>query len=153
MAASHEFVIPAEAAGDRLDVFLARRLPDWSRSQIQRLIREGHVTLDEKQVQKSGEEIKVGARVGIILHSAPQSTRAEELPLDVIYEDSDILVVDKMAGMVMHLGSGIMSGTLVNALLAKLGGGGQLATGGGSNRPGIVHRLDKMTSEIGRAHV
>jgi len=148
MAETRQFVVPVEAAGDRLDVFLARQMPDWSRSQIQRLIREGLVTVGSAPAKKSGEVIESGARISVTAEHEESRATPEDLPLAVVYEDSDIVVVNKAAGMVVHIGSGIKSGTLVNALLCHLAPIGGLSTMGGEQRPGIVHRLDKMTSGL-----
>jgi 23S rRNA pseudouridine1911/1915/1917 synthase len=145
MSESREFVAGPEDARTRLDVFLARRMPDWSRSQIQRQIRSGMVTVGLEAVYKSGREIEGGERVAI--RAARHELRAvpEELPVDILYEDEDLLVVNKPAGMVVHVGAGVNSGTLVNALLHHIG---QLSREGGELRPGIVHRLDRMTSGL-----
>jgi 23S rRNA pseudouridine1911/1915/1917 synthase len=148
MAASRQFVVPAESSGDRLDIFLVRQMPGWSRSQIQRLIREGLVTVGPVPARKGGEEIEAGARISVRAEREEPRATPEDLPLAVVYEDSDILVVNKAAGMVMHLGAGIKSGTLVNALLSHLVPINGLSTMGGGLRPGIVHRLDKMTSGL-----
>jgi 23S rRNA pseudouridine1911/1915/1917 synthase len=145
MAETRQFVVPAEAAGDRLDVFLARQMPDWSRSQIQRLIREGLVAVGPVPAKKSGEAIESGARISVRAEHEELRATPEDLPLAVVYEDSDILVVNKAAGMVVHLGAGVKSGTLVNALLSHINA---LSSIGGEQRPGIVHRLDKMTSGL-----
>ena len=145
MAETRQFVVPAEAAGDRLDLFLVRQMPDWSRSQISRLIRDGLVTVGSTPAKKSGEVIEAGTRISVTAQHEESHATAEDLPLDIIYEDTDILVVNKAAGMVVHLGAGVSSGTLVNALLAHISG---LSKMGGEQRPGIVHRLDKMTSGL-----
>ena len=145
MAVMREFVVPAEAAGGRLDIFLARQMPDWSRSQIQRLIRDGRVTVGSAPAKKAGEEIEAGTRISVRAEREELRAQPEDLPLDVVYEDADLLVVNKPAGMVVHLGAGIKSGTLVNALLSHVQA---LARAGGELRPGIVHRLDKMTSGL-----
>lgn len=145
MAVTRQFVVPAEAAGDRLDAFLVRQMPDWSRSQIQRLIREGLVTLGSAPAKKSGEEIAAGTEITVCAKHDELRATPEDLPLDIVYEDSDILVVNKAAGMVVHVGAGVRSGTLVNALLAHIHA---LSSLGGDLRPGIVHRLDKMTSGL-----
>ena len=145
MAETRQFVVPAEAAGDRLDVFLVRQMPDWSRSRIQRLIREGFVTLGSAPARKSGEVIESGAHISVTAEHEELRATPEDLPLAIVYEDSDILVVNKAAGMVMHLGSGVKSGTLVNALLSHIN---RLSSVGGDLRPGIVHRLDKDTSGL-----
>lgn len=132
-------------AGRRLDVVLARHLPDVSRSQIQRLIRENHVTLDRGHA-KTGLVMKTGVRVEVVLpEPTPAVPAAEALPLVVLHDDADIAVIDKPAGMVVHPGAGHAHGTLVNALLHHLGG---LSGIGGAERPGLVHRLDRGTSGV-----
>jgi len=145
MALTREFVVPAEAAGERLDVFLARRMPDWSRSQIQRLIRQGGVTLNAAAARKAGEEIETGTRIEVQAERQELRATPEDLPLAIVYEDADLLVVNKAAGMVVHVGGGVKSGTLGNALLHHVA---RLSGVGGELRPGIVHRLDKMTSGL-----
>jgi len=139
------FEVDPDEARMRLDVFLARRMPDWSRSQIQRQIRSGMVSIGAETVYKAGAEVETGNRVSI--QAARHELRAtpEELPLDIVYEDEDLVVVNKPAGMVVHVGAGVRSGTLVNALLHHVGA---LARAGGDLRPGIVHRLDRMTSGL-----
>ena len=146
MVQMREFVVPPEAAGDRLDLFLVRQMPDWSRSQIQRLIREGLVTVGAGPAKKAGEEIEAGTPIRVQAEHEELRAVAEDLPLAIVYEDSDILVVNKAAGMVVHVGAGMKSGTLVNAVLAHVATKAGLSTLGGVQRPGIVHRLDKMTS-------
>jgi len=145
MTETRQFVVPAESAGDRVDLFLVRQMPDWSRSQIARLIRQGLVTSGETLVNKPGDVVETGAQISVRAEHAELHATAEDLPLDIIYEDADILVVNKAAGMVVHVGAGVGSGTLVNALLGHIKG---LSTAGGNERPGIVHRLDKMTSGL-----
>ncbi len=137
--------VEAEEAGLRLDVFLARRLPAWSRSQIQKLIRSGLVTVDARIAAKAGEEIAADSRVQATLEKESLNADPEDIPLKVLYEDDDLAVVDKPAGMVTHTGAGIAHGTLVNALLHHFS---QLSLAGGEGRPGIVHRLDKNTSGV-----
>jgi len=141
-----EFVATAEDAGRRLDVFLAEQMPDWSRSQLQQLIRSGLAKIDGQPVRKSGEKVEAGSRVSILAKHEPLNAFAEDLPLTILYEDDDLAVVDKSAGMAVHIGVGTKSGTLVNALLFHLGE--SLSAAGGEMRPGIVHRLDKMTSGL-----
>jgi 23S rRNA pseudouridine1911/1915/1917 synthase len=145
MAATREFVVPDEAAGERLDVFIARQMPDWSRSQILRLIREGLVTLDAVPARKGGQAVGGGVRIAVQAEREETRATPENLPLAIVYEDADLLVVNKAAGMVVHVGAGVTSGTLVNALLHHIG---SLSRAGGELRPGIVHRLDKMTSGL-----
>ena len=140
-----EFIVSPESAGTRLDVFLARHMPDWSRSQIQRLIRAGLATIGARPARKSGEAVEPGQRVTVRLEGQEMRAAPEALPLNIVYEDADLVVVSKPAGMVVHVGAGVKTGTLVNALLHHIG---TLSTAGGELRPGIVHRLDKMTSGL-----
>jgi 23S rRNA pseudouridine1911/1915/1917 synthase len=140
------FIASAEDAGTRLDRFLTGRLPALSRAQIQRLIRDGHVQVDNAPAAKPSLEVRAGlvARVSIpaVTSAAPQP---EALPLAVLYDDADLVVIDKPAGLVVHPGAGHPSGTLVNALLHHVAG---LSGIGGIERPGIVHRLDRGTSGV-----
>ena len=148
MAEIRQFVVPAEAAGDRLDLFLVRQMPDWSRSQIQRLIRDGLVTVGSAAAKKSGEVIEAGTRISVRAEHEESHATPEDLPLAIVYEDSDILVVNKAAGMVVHVGAGReirYPGQRTPRENAPIGG---LSTMGGELRPGIVHRLDKMTSGL-----
>jgi 23S rRNA pseudouridine1911/1915/1917 synthase len=140
-----EFVVTGEEAGTRLDLFLSRRLPEWSRSQIQRQIRSGFVSVGPGAVYKTAEAVRSGDRVSIRASTRELRAVAEALPLDILYEDDDLLVVNKAAGMVVHLGAGVKSGTLVNAFLHHIS---SLSAEGGDLRPGIVHRLDRMTSGV-----
>lgn len=135
----------SEDSGKRLDAFLHQRLPEFSRSRLQSWIKEGRVLLDGKGVRASyimrgGEDISVTPA-----HLAPLKAEPEELPLKILYEDADIIVVDKPAGMVVHAGAGHGRGTLVNALLHHFG---SLSSVNGDLRPGIVHRLDRGTSGV-----
>jgi 23S rRNA pseudouridine1911/1915/1917 synthase len=139
------FFVSPEEHGTRMDVFLARHMPDWSRSQIQRLIRAGLVTVGARRVRKGGEQIHAGARISVRAEAREVRATPEALPLSIVYEDADLVVVNKPAGMVVHIGAGVKSGTLVNALLHHIR---SLSTAGGELRPGIVHRLDKMTSGL-----
>ena len=134
-----------ESAGLRLDVFLAGILPGQSRSQIQRLIKEGHVRVDGHEA-KPNLAVKTGQAIAVDIPApidpAPQP---EALPLPIVYQDGDIVVVDKPAGMVVHPAAGHEGGTLVNALLHHVD---DLSGIGGERRPGIVHRLDRGTSGL-----
>jgi 23S rRNA pseudouridine1911/1915/1917 synthase len=141
-----EFVVSGAESGQRLDVFLTRKMPEWSRSQLQRVIRRGLVQIALRPASKAGEKVEAGDVVTIRAESEPPGAVPEKLPLSILYEDDDLVVVDKPAGMVVHLGAGVRTGTLVNALLHHLGAG--LSRAGGESRPGIVHRLDKMTSGL-----
>ena len=142
---TREIVAGAEDAGVRLDVLLSRRLPDWSRSQLQKLIRSGRVQVGAHTAKKAGETVAQGDRIVVRLEKEELHAAPEPLPLDVIYEDADLAVVNKPAGMVVHAGAGVKSGTLVNALLYHMP---NLSSAAGGDRPGIVHRLDKMTSGL-----
>ena len=140
-----EYTVPAESAGHRLDRFLVSVLADHSRSQIQKLIAEGHVRVATRDA-RSNLAVRAGDRVEVDLPpAAPASVAAESLPLDILYEDPDIVVVNKPAGMVVHPGAGHAAGTLVNALLHHIS---DLSGIGGELRPGIVHRLDRGTSGV-----
>src|SRR5271157_183654 len=134
--------------GERLDIFLTRQMPDWSRSQVLRLIRSGLVSVGARLARKGGEEVQAGDIISVRAERKELTATAEALPLCIVYEDEDLLVVNKPAGMVVHVGAGVKSGTLVNALLHHVGHLGQLSREGGELRPGIVHRLDRMTSGL-----
>ena len=140
----HKFEL--RESGQRLDKTLAELLPDISRAQIQRLIAEGLVSLDGKSTARAGLKLK-GGEVALVRVPPPTPTQVapEPIPLCVIYEDEDVIVVDKPAGMVVHPSAGHPSGTLVNAILAY---NPDIEGVGGETRPGIVHRLDKDTSGI-----
>jgi 23S rRNA pseudouridine1911/1915/1917 synthase len=145
--------IRVDEAAPRLDQFLARRLPDLSRSQLQKLIRQGKVFLAsagngavEPLVRPSA-----GVQPGDILTvhlpaAAPTALQAEAIPLEVVFEDDDLVVINKPAGLVVHPAQGHASGTLVNALLARYPDLAALAEA--SDRPGLVHRLDRDTSGL-----
>jgi len=138
-----EFLVDARAAGDRLDRFLAGMLPHLSRSRLQTLIKQGHVTLAGKPAKPS-DTVRNGALVAITEPPAePTLLEPEDIPLDVLYEDPDLLVLNKPPGLVIHPAAGHARHTLVHALLAHCG---TLSAIGGQQRPGIVHRLDKDTS-------
>ena len=131
--------------GNRLDRFLQDHLPDRSRARIQALIQAGHVLIGGRAC-KASYRIKGGEDI-LIRPVSPGSTglEAEPIPLEIVYEDDDLAVVNKRAGMVVHQGAGVRSGTLVNALLHRFR---TLSEAGGGERPGIVHRLDKQTSGL-----
>jgi 23S rRNA pseudouridine1911/1915/1917 synthase len=140
-----QFVVSSAEAGQRLDQFLAGRLPALSRSQLQRLIRGEHVRVGRARA-KPALIVDAGLVVDVELPApARAEPEPEDLALSVIYEDADIVVVDKAAGMVVHPSAGHGGGTLVNALLHHVKG---LSGIGGVLRPGIVHRLDRGTSGI-----
>lgn len=131
--------------GERYDRFLARRLPDLSRSRIQALIDEGRVSVAGKPIRSSHRVLGTEQVVLEIPEPVAALPVAEALPLTVLFEDQDVLVLDKAAGMVVHPGAGHQTGTLVNALLHHVE---DLGGVGGELRPGIVHRLDKDTSGV-----
>lgn len=140
-----EFIVPEEDEGKRLDAFLSSNVGDVSRSAFQRLIDEGCVSVNGAAA-KASQKLKAGEVIAYAVPDAkPSHTAAEELPLDVVYEDDDLIVINKPKGMVVHPAPGSPTGTIVNALLAHCKG---LSTIGGEERPGIVHRLDKDTSGL-----
>jgi 23S rRNA pseudouridine1911/1915/1917 synthase len=135
-----------EHDGLRLDRVLASEIAGQSRSQIQRLIEEGHVALTRVRVVKANTAVRDGDVITVTLPDPVAATpAAEEIPLDVLFEDPDVIVINKPAGMVVHPGAGHGGGTLVNALLHHVT---DLSGIGGELRPGIVHRLDKGTSGV-----
>jgi len=145
LPAKLEFAVPAQSAGERLDRFLVSVLADHSRSQIQKLIADGRVRVGAREVRPN-LAVHPGDRVVVDLPEAePTSVQPEAAPLEILYQDADIVVVNKPPGMVVHPGAGHASGTLVNALLHHVT---DLSGIGGELRPGIVHRLDRGTSGV-----
>ena len=143
MGEEARFVV--ESGGERLDRYLAARLPQLSRSVVQRLIAEGEIRLNGAVVRAS-YKVRPGDRIEVHLPPPrPAALQAESIPLDILYEDEAIIVIDKPAGMIVHPGAGTTSGTLVNAVLAHAP---DLAGIGGEIRPGVVHRLDRETSGV-----
>jgi 23S rRNA pseudouridine1911/1915/1917 synthase len=141
------FVIGDDAAGQRLDRWLAAANPDMSRSRIRQLIDDGHVTLAQDKAPTAATRLKAGQRATLRLPApAPTALPAQARALDIVYEDDVLVVVDKPAGLVVHPAAGNPDGTLVNALLAHCGD--SLRGIGGKLRPGIVHRIDKDTSGL-----
>jgi 23S rRNA pseudouridine1911/1915/1917 synthase len=139
-------IVPADHDGERIDRALAALFPEHSRSALSRLVEEGHVRLDTNEVAKTSLRVSAGQRIDIEFPpAAPASLVPEDLPLKVLWEDADLAVVDKPAGVVVHPAAGHASGTLVNALLFHVK---DLSGIGGEIRPGIVHRLDKETSGV-----
>ena len=136
-----------EDAGTRLDAFLAARLPELSRSRAASLVQEGRVTVNGRPASKSCR-LTGGETLSVDLPEQPADTSltAQAIPLDVVYEDDDVIVVNKPAGLVVHPAPGHPDGTLVNALLHHCGD--SLSGIGGEKRPGIVHRIDKDTSGL-----
>ena len=144
---ARQIEIAADRAAERLDRLLAEAFPDLSRSRLQALVREGHVAVDGAPVRDPSLKLKGGARVALEVPPAVDATpRAESIALAVVYEDEDLIVLDKPAGLVVHPAPGHDGGTLVNALIAHCGA--SLSGIGGVKRPGIVHRLDKDTSGL-----
>src|ERR1700678_2484218 len=151
MPETESLVVPVEAAGWRLDQFLAGQLSGVSRSRVQQLVEQGDVLVEGKREKASlklrgGESVVVTGQQQV----AALEARAEDIPLEIVYEDEDLAVVNKPAGMMVHAGSGATDearsgGTLVNALLHRFQ---TLSSTGGGLRPGIVHRLDKETSGL-----
>lgn len=138
--------VPAEAGGERLDRFLALQLPLLSRTRIQELIHQGRVQVNDQMAERPGFRLQGGEWLTVeVVERPPLDAVPESIPLDVLYEDDDLVAVNKPAGMVVHAGGGVRRGTLVNALLHRFG---RLSRVGGPVRPGIVHRLDKGTSGV-----
>jgi 23S rRNA pseudouridine1911/1915/1917 synthase len=144
-------VVPVESAGQRVDQFLAAHLADIRRARVQQLMSEKKVLVNGAAAKPS-LKLRVGETITVLGDPQPPPLRAiaEDIPLDVIYEDADLAVINKPAGMMVHAGAGATDsernrGTLVNALLHRYS---QLSEVGGETRPGIVHRLDKETSGI-----
>jgi 23S rRNA pseudouridine1911/1915/1917 synthase len=147
-AGSATFEAEQEAVGARLDQWLTRKLGrDFSRSRVQALIRGGAVTFGGVPVADPGRKLKPGEAVEVRLPEPEvPEPRGEAIPLDILYEDDEVIVINKPAGLVVHPGAGNATGTLVNALIHHCGD--SLSGIGGVKRPGIVHRLDKDTSGV-----
>jgi 23S rRNA pseudouridine1911/1915/1917 synthase len=148
MSANPVFIlVPPDQAGQRLDRVLASLLPDLSRSRLEALIDQGAVTRGGATIKDANHRVKGGESYDIAVPEAvPATPRGQDIPLTVVYEDKDLIVIDKPAGMVVHPAAGNPDGTLVNALIAHCGE--SLMGIGGELRPGIVHRLDKDTSGL-----
>ena len=150
--AVRQAVADAAHAGWRLDRFLTAALPEFSRARLQQLLGEGAVTLSHlnqpsRKVEDANHRVKGGDRYAVAVPPArPTRPQGQDIPLTVIYEDRDLIVIDKPAGLVVHPAAGNPDGTLVNALIAHCGQ--DLIGIGGEVRPGIVHRLDKDTSGL-----
>ena len=143
---THQFTVEEEHRNLRLDKFLHLVLSEFSRSYLSHLIEEGFVKVDNTVVRKASKKLKPGQVVEVSIPE-PQKLelKPEPIPIEVIYEDKDLAVVYKPPGLVVHPSPGYESGTLVNALLYRFK---ELSTAGGSDRPGIVHRLDKGTAGL-----
>ncbi len=132
-------------AGQRLDLYLHQRLPEYSRSRLQDWIQSGRVRVDGA-AQKRSYQLRGSEKIQVEpAEPPPLRATAEDLPLEVLYEDPAVIAINKPAGMVVHAGAGVHSGTLVNALLHRFR---TLSGVGGAMRPGIVHRLDRFTSGV-----
>jgi len=140
---THNLLVENSDTGKRLDRYLAAQLPELSRTRIQELIEAGLVLVGGKPL-KGAHRLRAGEKIAIEAQARPPlRAEAESIPLDILYEDADVIAVNKAAGMTVHAGAGNTRGTLVNALLGR---GQALSQGGNALRPGIVHRLDKETS-------
>jgi 23S rRNA pseudouridine1911/1915/1917 synthase len=144
-ASVYKIAVEPPDAGKRLDHLLHERLPQFSRSRIQDWIKKGRALVNGRRARAS-RIVKVSDAIEVEPAEAPPlRAEPEEIPLRILYEDADVVAIDKPAGMAVHAGAGIHSGTLVNALLHRFGA---LSTLGGHLRPGIVHRLDRFTSGV-----
>ena len=151
---SVNIIVKTEDSGRRLDAFLAEAIDIRSRSQIQKMIEGGDVLVNQKE-SKASHKLRVGDEIDVeITEIAPATFAPEDIPIDIVYEDDSILVVNKSAGMVVHPGAGISSGTLANAVAYHFGMAESETSGGAGDidrlkaRVGIVHRLDKLTSGL-----
>jgi 23S rRNA pseudouridine1911/1915/1917 synthase len=141
-----QLTVPPEHDGQRLDQVLATLVPQHSRSQLQRLIKDGRVAVNSQPQVRVSTPVQAGQTIDLDIPAAePTRTPPQDLPLDIVYEDPDLLVINKEAGMVVHPAAGHGEGTLVNALLHHIQ---DLSGIGGELRPGIVHRLDRGTSGL-----
>ena len=141
-----DIIIKAEESGERIDALLVHILPDYTRSQLQKLLDQGNVTLKGKALKKN-YRCSTGDEISILLPDVQDVPLiAQDIPLDIVYEDDDVVVVNKARGMVVHPAPGHPDGTLVNALMYHCGE--SLSGIGGERRPGIVHRIDKDTSGL-----
>ena len=142
---THKLLVEKSDAGERLDRHLAAHLPELSRTRIQELIEADLVLVDGKP-SKGAHRLRAGQKITVDAQARPpMQAEAEDIPLEILYEDDDVIAVNKAAGMTVHAGAGNPRGTLVNALLGR---GQALSQGGDALRPGIVHRLDKETSGV-----
>ena len=143
---SEEIIAKNEAVGKRLDIYIPTIKEELSRNTVQRLIEEGNITVNNQE-KKGSYKIKINDKIKINIPEAKEiNLKAQNIPLKVIYEDDDIIVINKPKGMVVHPANGNPDGTLVNAVMAICKN--SLSGIGGQIRPGIVHRLDKDTSGV-----
>ena len=144
--ATRELSASAADAGVRLDRFVAVQCPELSRTRVQELIESGRVRVNGQPASKGSMHLRGSEKITVEISGRPAiAARPERIPLAVLYEDEDVIAINKPAGMTVHAGAGNVSGTLVNALLGR---GLPLSRGGDPLRPGIVHRLDKETSGV-----
>jgi 23S rRNA pseudouridine1911/1915/1917 synthase len=144
-ALPHDFIVSDREATQRLDRIVTAHCTDLSRTRVQELIAAGLIRVDDRAA-KGSQRLRGGERITVeVQPRPPMHAEAESIPLDILYEDDDVVAVNKPAGMTVHAGAGNARGTLVNALLGR---GQALSQGGDALRPGIVHRLDKDTSGI-----
>jgi len=142
---SFTFTVPEADVGARLDAFLASHIEGWSRARLQRLIEDGDVLVNGRAA-KASYKLRANDEIEAELTALPTTSfLPEDIPIDVVYEDDDLIVLNKPAGIVVHPGAGAKTGTLANALAFHFQ---NLSTAGGVARPGIVHRLDKDTSGL-----
>lgn len=140
------FRVAESEAQQRLDAYLAARIEDWSRARLQRLIEDGDVLVSGRATVKPSYKLRVNDEIEVELTAPPSAQfTPENIPLEIVYEDAELIVVNKPAGMIVHPAAGIASGTLVNALAHHFQ---TLSERAGTARPGIVHRLDKDTSGL-----
>ncbi len=145
MEATHTFVVRSHEVTKRLDIFISEKLPGLTRSGVKNLITKGLVTIDG-HVAKASHRVRDSEEVLVRLpEPEPPGVEPEPIPLDIIYEDRDVIVINKQAGLTVHPGAGRKTGTLVNALVHHIK---NLSSIGGPLRPGIVHRIDKDTSGL-----
>lgn len=139
------FRVAEEETGERLDAFLAARIEDWSRARLQRLIEDGDVLINGRTA-KSSSKLRANDEIEVELTAAPPNEfTPENIPLEVVYEDDELIVVNKPAGLIVHPAAGVSGGTLANALAFHFQ---HLSKRAGAARPGIVHRLDRDTSGL-----
>ena len=139
------FIVPEESAGERLDAFLAEHIESWSRSRLQRSIEDGDIVVNGRAAKPS-YKLRAHDQIDAELTALPLASFVpEDIPIEIVYEDDDLVIVNKPAGMVVHPAAGVSSGTLANALTFHFQ---KLSSGKGEARPGIVHRLDKDTSGL-----
>jgi 23S rRNA pseudouridine1911/1915/1917 synthase len=140
-------IVPLISNGHRLDKFLQSQLSDLSRTKLQDLIRDGNVSINNKIIKESSKKIKEKDEVKVNFPPPKEIyIKANKIPLDIMYEDNDIILINKSPGVVVHPGAGNYENTLVNGLLSHCQN--QLSSVGGKFRPGIVHRIDKDTSGV-----